>query len=206
MPAAPQSLHKLQLHYFSSSPPIASLFCLALPRDKKSLAVETIAVDDNKQASALPRLEFEFGEKQCKQGSDIQIAAYICLSVPSCRVLLDCPPENYDKTAATFQQSVSHWLGVANAIDECSSNQERPSASSPLMKGLKEMEAFLKSRTFLVGHQLTLADISIYAALTRLFGFNQLKQSCAEGGSQLACCGAAIHNYIALLNETFLCA
>lgn len=170
MTASEQQL-KIDLHYDTSIPPTAALFCLSLPRDKKNATVELLA--DHR--GCFPQAHFTLqGKTVVNEASDLEISRLICLSLPNCRSLIDFAPENFP-SHNNFQSSVHYWMEFAINLE----NSFPASTHKPL---LSTIENHLKLRTFIVGHQLTLADVLLYSVIGKFFGFSNLGVNSIETG------------------------
>lgn len=162
---------KLQLHYNASAPPVAALFCLSLPREKSVANVEIF----NTHQSVLPQVHFALGQQQeTIEAADLAITRLICLSLPNCRALIS--------------DEVTFWIDFSiqfeNSIVSASSANKPviPSATKPLV----EIDNYLKGRTFVIGHQLSLGDIALYSALGKLFGYDTLGDLVVPGRNSSA--------------------
>lgn len=155
---------KLHLHFNPSSPPVAALFCLSLPREKKVANVETLS----DSTISLPRVEFTLGVKtDCIESDDLTLTRSICSSLPNCRALVE--PDLVAPDLVTFKTDLDYHVDLCPQLE-----------SSNKMKVFSEIDNRLRFRTFLVGHQLSLGDIALYSAIGKAVGFSNPVESCGQ--------------------------
>lgn len=163
----------LHLHYNTVFPPVATLFCLHLPREEEIAEVKISA--DRQERSAV-KVELSLNEETVvHEGNDIDMAHLVCLSLPNCRVLIDSPMKHYS-SPSNFLSQVSYWIDLSSKLDQLISSTVASKAPpfGIAVKTLTEIDTYLKNHTFLIDHQLSLADIALYSVMGKLFGFSCL--------------------------------
>lgn len=142
---------KLKMSY--CDPPISTLYALGLLPTKKELSMQFVTTKENTVEAELTVLD---GSCSTLRGTDYEICGSVCASISSLKPLV--PPNDEMLYWSQFSQTLSN-----NPMKLC--------------KGLNQ---YLSTRTFLVGHTMTLADIFVFASFVVLLGGRNIDKSIKE--------------------------
>lgn len=159
-----------KLTYSNLSPPVVSLFCLSFVTGKRQGKV----ILSGSQEAQLPR--FHYSEQNASsiadsyaEADDISVARSICVTVPACRPFLGVQ----EASLGCQRVQIEHWVDVAiKLLAEAQATAQFDFAKARYHRELLlQLEQHLASRTFIVGHKLSLADVALFFHFGTLFGF-----------------------------------
>ena len=183
-----------KLVFPSESPPVVSLFCISTLPPK---ALKNVELCGEKNAT---ETEFHYKENDSTeriiQGDDLSLSRSFFSVFPLSKELFNAGDQTNDNQ---YQSRIEHLLDLTaqltldNTLFKCKNQLPRHH-----VEFLKSFERYLASRTFCVGHCLTLADIALYAYIGKLTGFP--REILPEDAPELAIHIKRWWNYISALN------